>query len=179
MQPRILQLHHNTENKLNKLKAEAEQAGEYRVAKRIHAVLLNSNGHTSGSISNLLNSPRSRVSEWLKIFEEHGYDGLLEGYRSGRPSELSEEQKIILSDIIDSGPVSYGYLSGVWTSIMLTEVIAEEFNISYHPGHVRKILYSMNYSLQRPKRVLAKADPVKQNHWKRYTYPNIKKKPIA
>lgn len=53
MQPRILQLNHNTENKLKKLKVEAEQAGEYRVAKRIHAVLLNSSGHTSGSISNL------------------------------------------------------------------------------------------------------------------------------
>jgi transposase len=177
MHPRILQLHHNTVNKLKKLKAEAEQAGEYRVAKRIHTVLLNSSGHTSGSIAHLLNSPRSRVSEWIKIYEEHGYDGLLEGYRSGRPRELDEKQKIILSDIIDSGPISYGYLSGVWTSIMLTEVIAEEFNIFYHPGHVRKILYSMKYSLQRPKRVLANADPVKQNHWKRYTYPNIKKKP--
>lgn len=60
---------------------------------------------------------------------------------------------------------------------MLTEVIAEEFNIFYHPGHVRKILHSMNYSLQRPKRILANSDPAKQNHWKRYTYPNIKKKP--
>lgn len=177
MQPRILQLHHNTAIKLQKLKTEAEQLGEYRVAKRIHAILLNANGHTSGSISNLLNSSRSRVSEWLQIFEAHGYDGLLEGHRCGRPNCLSEKQKTILSDIVDSGPIAYGYLSGVWTSIMLTEVIANEFNIIYHSGHVRKILYDMNYSLQRPKRVLANADPVKQNKWKRYTYPNIKKKP--
>ena len=55
--------------------------------------------------------------------------------------------------------------------------IEEEFLISYHPGHVRKILYSLNYSMQRPKRVLANADPEKQNKWQRYTYPNIKKKP--
>lgn len=179
MQPRILQIHHNTAKKLKKLKSEAEQSGEYRVAKRIHAVLLNSNGHTSGGISDLLHVPRSRLSEWLKLYEAHGYEALLEGHRSGRQSELDEKQKMILSDIIDSGPIAYGYLSGVWTSIMLTEVIAEEFNIFYHPGHVRKILYKMNYSLQRPKRVLANADPVKQNKWKRYTYPNIKKKPRA
>ena len=179
MQARILQLHHNTTIKLQKLKTEAEQTGEYRVAKRIHAVLLNANGQTSGSISNLLNSPRSRVSEWLQIYEKHGYDGLLEGHRSGRPNGLSEKQKTILSDIIDSGPVAYGYLSGVWTSVMLADVIGNEFNIFYHPGHVRKILDEMNYSLQRPKRVLANADPDKQNKWKRYTYPNIKKKPRA
>lgn len=179
MQPRILKLHHNTENKLKKLKSEAEQSGEYRVAKRIHAVLLNSDGYTSGRISDLLKSPRSRVSEWLQLYEAHGYEGLLEGYRSGRQSELSEKQKTILADIIDSGPVAYGYLSGVWTSIMLSEIIAQEFNISYHPGHVRNLLYKMNYSLQRPKRVLANANPDKQNRWRRYTYPNIKKNPKA
>lgn len=41
MQARILQLHHNTAIKLKKLKTEAKQTGRYRVAKRIHAVLLN------------------------------------------------------------------------------------------------------------------------------------------
>ncbi|OGT68508.1 MAG: hypothetical protein A3H43_05925 [Gammaproteobacteria bacterium RIFCSPLOWO2_02_FULL_42_9] len=179
MQPRILKLHPNTAIKLKKLKMTAEQSGEYRVAKRIHAVLLNASGHTSGSISNLLHSPRSRVSAWLQIFEAYGYDGLLEGHRGGRPQGLSEKQKTILSDIIDSGPVAYGYLSGVWTSLMLTGVIANEFHRTYHPGHVRKILYDMTYSLQRPKRVLANADPDKQNKWRRYTYPNIKKKPRA
>lgn len=39
-QPRIIRLHRKTEQKLLSLKREAEQDGEYRVAKRIHAVLL-------------------------------------------------------------------------------------------------------------------------------------------
>jgi transposase len=177
MKPRLLKLHHNTIKSLKNLKIAAERSGEYRVAKRIHAVILNADGNASGKISDILNSPRSRVSEWLQTYEQYGYEGLLEGHRSGRPGELSEKQKIILCDIIDSGPVSYGYLSGVWTSVMLTEVIENEFNIIYHPGHVRKILYCMNYSVQRPKRVLANADPMKQSKWKRYIYPNIKKKP--
>lgn len=174
---RMLKLHHNTANKLLNLKAEAERVGEYRVAKRIHAILLNHNGHSSSSISKLLNSPRSRVSEWLKNYEELGYEALLEGYRSGRPNGLDEKQKQILCDIIDSGPIAYGYLAGVWTSPMIKRIIEEEFSVSYHAAHVRKILYSLNYSMQRPKRVLANADPEKQNKWRRYTYPNIKKKP--
>jgi transposase len=179
MKARMLKLHHNTIKRLENLKSEAERSGEYRVAKRIHAVLLNAAGNATGIISNILNSHRSRVSDWLQIYEQHGYEGLLEGQRTGRPSELGDKEEIILRDIIDSGPVAYGYLSGVWTSIMLSEVISNEFNISYHPGHVRKILYGMNYSVQRPKRVFANADPVKQNKWRRYTYPNIKKKPKA
>jgi transposase len=177
MQTRILKLHHNTANKLLKLKRAAERSHEYRVAKRIHAVLLNNNGHSSTSIAKLLDGSRSQVSEWLKNYESFGLEALLEGQRSGRPKELSEKQEQQLCDIIDSGPVSYGYLSGVWTSLMIKKVIEEEFSISYHPGHIRKILYSLNYSMQRPKRVLANADPEKQNKWRRYTYPNIKKKP--
>jgi transposase len=177
MQARMLKLHHNTVKKLLKLKKSAEQSNEYRVAKRIHAVLLNNSGHSSGSISNLIHSHKSKVSEWLKNYDEFGYDALLEGHRSGRPKGLNEKQEQQLCDILDSGPIAYGYLSGVWTSPMIKKVIEEEFGLSYHPGHVRKILYSLNYSMQRPKRVLADADPKKQNKWCRYTYPNIKKKP--
>lgn len=176
MRPRILRLHYKTAEKLLRLRKEAEHDGAYRVAKRIHSVLLNNDGRTSGEIADILDAPLSRVSQWLRDYEEHGYDGILEGYRSGRIAKLSEEQKITLGDIIDSGPVAYGFLSGVWNSPMITRVIEEEFKITYHPGHVRKLLCQMGFSVQRPKRQLAKADKEKQDRWHRYTYPSVKKK---
>lgn len=173
---RCLELHHKTLGKLVRDKKDAERSGEYRVATRIHAVLLNNDGKTSGEIAAVLKSPRSCVSEWLRNYEAHGYDGLLEGHRSGRIPRLSGSDKTNLSDIIDSGPVAYGFLSGVWTSPMITRVIQEEFNQEYHHGHVRKLLAWLGFSVQRPKRLLAKADIQLQNKWRRYTYPNIKKK---
>lgn len=176
MHARFLKLHHRTFNKLIRDKKEAERDGVYRVAKRIHAVLLNHDGKTSGEITSLLKSPRSCICEWLKNYEEHGYEGLLEGHRSGRPAYLCEDHKTTLCDIIDSGPVAYGFLSGVWTSPMIARVIQEEFGREYHPGHVRKLLSQLGFSVQRPKRLLAKADPQLQNRWRRYKYPNIKKK---
>ena len=42
MVPRILRLPSKTFQKLERLRREAEQDGAYRVAKRLHAVLLNS-----------------------------------------------------------------------------------------------------------------------------------------
>jgi transposase len=83
-----------------------------------------------------------------------------------------------LYDIIDSGPVAYGFLGGVWTSPMIARVIEQEFAVSYHPGHVRKLLHQLGFSVQRPRRTLARANPEKQDRWHRYTYPNIKKKPV-
>ena len=47
----------------------------------------------------------------------------------------------------------------------------------YHPGHVRKLMHQLGFTVQRPTRKLARADPQKQDRWHRHTYPNLKKKP--
>ena len=117
------------------------------------------------------------ASSELARYQADGIDGLLEGYRSGRPPELSAEQHRQLGDILDSGPVAYGLDNGVWTSPMITWVIEEEFGVHYHPGHVRKLLHGLGFSVQRPRRVLARADAEEQDRWHRRTYPNLKKKP--
>ncbi len=177
MQPRFIELHYRTKAKLKTLMMEAASDGADRVARRIHAVLLNSEENTSGRIAEILDTSRSKVSEWLKIYEEQGFEGLKEGYRPGRPSRLTELQKIILCDIIDSGPIAYGYSSGIWTSKRIAQAIDEEFGVKYHDGHVRKLLYDFGFSIQSPKRVLALADKEKQAKWISQTYPAIKKKP--
>lgn len=176
MRPRMLKLHHMTRSKLWRLKDEAEKEGARRVAKRIHAVLLNSDGRTSGEVANILGSPLSCVTEWLRNYDELGLEGLKEGHRCGRPRRLTNEQLGQLDDIVDSGPVAYGFLGGVWTSPMIARVIEDEFNCTYHPGHVRKILKQLGFSVQRPGRRLIRADVGKRGKWERYTYPNLKKK---
>jgi transposase len=177
MLPRLIQLHPKTYQRLARLRREAESDGAYRVAKRLHAVLLNADGHSSGRIAEILKAPRSRASEWLANYETHGEEALLEGQRSGRPARLSPSQRTELGDIIESGPVAYGLDSGVWTSPMIGRVVEDEFGIAYHPGHVRKLLTAIGFSLQRPRRLLARADAALQARWRRRTYPNIKKKP--
>ena len=96
---------------------------------------------------------------------------MLEGHRSGRPLTLSEDQLIELGDIIDSGPIAYGFTTAIWTSIMIREIIQNEFSVEYHPGHIRKLLHKLNFSVQKPKRVLARADEEEKNRWRRYIYP--------
>lgn len=90
---------------------------------------------------------------------------------------MSATQREQLADILDSGPVAYGLNTGVWTSPLLAQIVAEEFDVQYHPGHVRRLLGQMNFSVQRPKTRLVQADPYKQNRWIRYTHPNLKKSP--
>ena len=175
MRARFIHLSAKQVEKFSALKRAAEADGAYRVARRLHAVLLSQQERTSGEIARLLDAPRSRVSLWLQQFQTHGWEALLEGHRSGRPKELSPAQLAQLDDLLDSGPVAYGFSSGVWTSPMIARVIAEEFAVDYHPGHVRKVLKALGFSVQRPRRKLAKADPAQQDRWQRYTYPRLKK----
>src|ERR1700681_4806774 len=173
MLARLLRLHPSTYKRLVRLGKEAERDGAYRVAKRLQAVVLNSEGQTSGGLARILKAPRSKVSEWLQRYQTDGVDGLLEGYRSGRPSELTDQQQQQLGDILDSGPVAYGLDNGIWTSPMIAWVIEEEFGVPYHPGHVRKLLHLLGFSVQRPRRVLSRANASEQDRWHRHTYPNL------
>jgi transposase len=166
-------------NKLILLSKEALREGAYRVALRLHAVALNMEGKTAPQIAGILKVHRSKVSIWLSNWRQNGMPGILEGQRPGRPPALSLGQKQGLSDILDSGPVAYGFTSGVWTSPMVTRVIEEECSISYHPAHVSRMLHELGFSVQRPKKTLAKADKIAQSRWIRYKYPRIKKKPSA
>jgi transposase len=90
---------------------------------------------------------------------------------------LAERQRSQLGDILDRGPVAYGLGSGVWTSPMIAWVIEEEFDVQYHPGHVRKLLHSLGYSVRRPRRRLVGANAWEQDRWHRHTYFNLKKSP--
>jgi len=113
MRARFLKLRAKRAQELWALKREAERDGANRVARRIHAVLLNHQRHTSGEIADLLGAPRSKVSLWLGQYESHGWEALLEGHRSGRPKELTSAQLSQLDGVIDSGPIAYGFSSGV------------------------------------------------------------------
>jgi transposase len=166
-----------TRRKLLVLRQESQTEKAPRVALRLQALLLSAEGHTPPQIASLLHVHRTRVHAWVCNWNEYGPEGIKEGHRCGRPCELTAKQLQHLHDIVESGPVAYGFNSGVWTSPVLADVIHEEFGVGYHPGHVRKLLHRLGCSVQRPTTRLVQADPKAQNKWIRYTYPNLKKTP--
>ena len=176
MEPRFIKLHPRTTNKLKRIELKSASEGDYRLSRRIKSVLLNHTKKTSGEIALLLGTSRSRTSQWLRTYSESGIEGLIGHSHSGPQSRLTDLQKILLCDIIDSGPIAYGLTTGIWTSKLIGKIIESEFNVKYHPSHVWKLLQSFGFSVQSPKRVLANADNEKRQTWIRKTYPSIKKK---
>lgn len=177
MKPIFAEADSRTRRHLLALRQAAQTDKAPRVALRLQALLLSAEGHTPPTIADWLHVHRTRVHAWVRNWNAYGQDGIKEGHRSGRPCELTAAQRQQLHDIVESGPVASGLNTGVWTSPVLAEVIREEFDIEYHPGHVRKLLHRLGCSVQRPTTRLVQADPKAQNKWIRYTYPNLKKTP--
>jgi transposase len=161
--------------KLLGLRREAQADKAPRVVLRIQGILMSLDGHTAGDIAQTLKVHRSTVPLWIDHWNRHGEEGLWEGQRSGRPAQLGLREREQLADILDSGPVAYGLETGIWTSALVTRVIRQEFDRAYHPGHVRKLLRQLGYSVPRPTTRLVQANLREKRKWVRYTYPNLRK----
>jgi transposase len=148
-----------------------------RVAQRLHGIILSLERRTTTEIARVLKVHRSSVPLWIGSWNHYGEEGLWEGQRTGRPCRLDSHDREHLCDILDSGPLAYGLETGIWTSPLVCQIIQEEFRLDYHPGHVRKLLKQLGYSVQRPTTRLVQADLSQKRKWVRYTYPNLKKTP--
>ena len=164
--------------KLLELRREAHHDKQPRIALRIQGILLSLDKRTTTEIADTLKVNRTTIPLWIKNWNEYGEDGLMEGMRSGRPSFLNEKQLESIHDIVESGPVSYGLNTGIWTSILIRQIIEDEFGISYHAGHVRKLLHKIGFSVQRPTVSIVTGDPENKRKWLKYRHPNLKKKRV-
>lgn len=120
---------------------------------------------------------RGSINRWLGRYEAMGVEGLLTGTAPGRAPRLTKEQLDELARLIDAGPQAADYTSGVWTGPMVADLIEDRFGVRYHNHHVPRLLNQLGFSVQRPRKRLARADKEAQAHWLRYKLPAIKKKP--
>ena len=165
-----------TKQKLIRLRNEAQHDKAPRVALRIQGVILSIEKYSPSEIASLLKIDRTTVPIWINNWNQYGEEGLLEGHRSGRLPKLSDTELKHLYDIVENGPIAYGYSTGVWTSPIIAQVIHDEFNVEYHEGHDKKILTKIGFSVQRSNTKIVAGNEDLRREWRRYRYPNLKKR---
>jgi len=97
--------------------------------------------------------------------------------RAGRKPLLDDQQREQLIARLLEGPERLGYETPLWTCNRVGQLIQEAFGVRYHTGHVWKVLRQLNWSPQRPVGRALERDQEAIDHWKRKTWPAIKKKP--
>lgn len=147
--------------------------GEWRRGRAVRAYI---EGRKVTAIAADYGVTRGSVNRWLQWYDVDHVDGLRTSIAEGPAPKLTDEQREALAIIIELGPMQAGYQSGVWTGPMIGDLIHERFGVRYHNHHVPRLLHQLKFSVQRPRKRLARADLARQATWLRETLPKIKKK---
>jgi transposase len=97
----------------------------------------------------------------------------------GRPPKLSQRQKERLLRLLAKGAFAHGYDTDLWTTGRIVEIIRLTFGTSYHRDHIGRLMRSLGWSCQRPKRRALERDEEAIRQWKRTTWVAVKKRPRA
>lgn len=155
----------------------ARSRGDIREWRRTRAVILYIEGKRVIAIADYLGVTRGSVNRWLQWYDVCGLNGLRSVKRPGRVPRLSEQKRAELVTFIEAGPSECGFDAGIWTGPMIGELIRHLYGVRYHFHHIPKLLHSLGFSVQRPRKRLARADHEKQDIWLRKRLPAIKKRP--
>src|SRR5215470_12543933 len=145
--------------------------------RRFQFVRLYERGETPSTIARRLNTVRQTVYRWIKDYRVGGTDVLKKAGRAGRKPLLSESQRKQLEKLLLAGPERLGYETPLWTCPRVAHLIEQEFGVSYHEGHVWKILIHLGWSPQRPAARARERNEQQIANWKKNVWPRIKKKP--
>lgn len=163
--------------RLRRLLDDAKRTKDLETWRRAKAVLGYIGGIKVIALSAKLDVTRGSINRWLQWFEAAGTDGLRPRERVGGAPRLTEAQQQDLVLLIEAGPQAAGFQTGLWTGPMIGDLIRRRFGVSYHNHHVPRLLHRLDFSVQRPRKRLARADAARQAVWLRETFPRIKKKP--
>lgn len=149
---------------------EATAQRRHRAAKLFIA------GFSQADVARRCGVSRQTAMRWHRAFEKGGAPALRPRPR-GRPNRLTVDQRRKLQSALLQGPSAHGWTTDLWTLERITAVIRRSFGVSYHPGHVWKLMRVMGWSLQRPTTRARERDEVAIAQWKSTEWPRLKKTP--
>src|SRR3989344_4232432 len=123
-------------NQLQKLYDKEKNAkAKLRLLSAVHR----KKGKSIDEIANLLSKPRRTIHGWLVRFQQRGInakDGI--------------KQRKNLLKILERGPPHNP--SGLWSTKEVRELITKQFKRTYVKQHVWRLLVSVGFSMQRPRK---------------------------
>jgi len=94
------------------------------------------NGMSVEEAARSVNVSKNTGYLWQRSWNENGYEGIIPNFGGGRPSKLTEEQKIILRDMLK--------LRDDWNTKEVKQFILKNFHVNYSLKQIRIILNELN-----------------------------------
>src|SRR5581483_1040011 len=119
--------------------------------RRERAVQAVAQGEARQTVAKVLGVHSKTVSRWVRAARRPG--GLDAKPQPGPTPGLTDADLRRLEGMLAKGAKAHGWRNELWTAARVARLIEREFDIRYHPEHVRKILKQrLGWTSQKPKR---------------------------
>ncbi len=121
-------------------KAKVTLSNDWREARRLHACELHEMGWSQQRIAEAVGVTQGAVSQWFKRFRDGGIEALRHHPAPGRRAALTDEQFAQVPALMARGAMAFGFKDDCWTIKRVAAMLKQVFGVSYHPGHVSRLL---------------------------------------
>ena len=149
------------------------------VKRRVRAGRLLLAGKSPPEVARAVDAPRQTVYRWREVLEAGGIEALRDMSKGGRPSRLGAGELSQLYVALLEGAQAHGFASPLWTLKRVRLWIEREFGVRYSEVHVWRLLGQLGFSNQKPDRRALERDEAAIEHWRKRTWPALKKTPDA
>jgi len=120
---------------------------------------------------------RTTIYKWLRVAKKRrggGVDALRSRKGTGRPRKLTKAQEgKVFRWINGKDPRQYGFDFGLWTRLIVGELISQKFGVTLSLASIGKLLAELRLTPQKPLMRAYERDPEAIERWKHDTYPSI------
>jgi transposase len=154
----------------------SSQAADWREGRRLRAWELHELGWRQQDIAAALGVTQGAVSQWLQRARTGGPAALRRQPPPGPCPKLTPAQLAQLPALLAQGAAAWGFRGEVWTQPRVTELIRQQFGVSYHPSQVGRILKALGWTRQQPALRAAQRDEGAIQTWREQEWPRLQKK---
>lgn len=155
--------------RLKRLARLMKKCKNTRMKERFQTILLFLNQYQPKEIADIVQRSLSTVYNYINVYLSMGLKALRPKHSPGRPCLLTEEQQRKVYDTVAFGvPKDVGFpVEMNWTAPLVKKWIQQQFGVKFSDRGVLQLLHNLGLSCTRPTYSLAKADPQKQEEFKK------------
>jgi len=138
-----------------------------RFVRRLDVIALICNDHPITYVADLFDINPTTVQRWVHRLNESGFEGLNDKAGRGRRSQLSDADRWKLKNEIGSSPAKFGYKQSLWNGKLLSHHLKLRYGIQLKVRQCQYLFKQLGFSLQRPRKMPAGADPNEKEAFKK------------
>ncbi len=124
------------------------QTSPYKEGMKLFAVYLVSKGWSARKLEELFDVSFKQITTWVHDFNDSGTEGLQDKPKTGRNSQLTENDKNLLKSILlTKRPVDFDIKAKRWKGEAVIILISKVFKINYKKAQVYNIIKSLEIQL--------------------------------